>query len=94
MGTRLAKGKIATEDGQPRGTECVRQRYEQRRVAICSRAMRQYQTISCRASRVVQEASNGYFIHPSIQKLLIVVHRAVPVGAYFNRRFRYLKRVN
>lgn len=76
MGTRLAEGKIATEDSHSRVTECVCQRYQQWRVAIGSGAMCQDKTISCRPGWAMQEASNGYFIRLRIQKLLIVVHRA------------------
>jgi hypothetical protein len=72
--SQLAKGEIASKDGQPRGGERVRQRHEKRGVAVRSRTVSQDKAIFTRTDRAMQEPSNGYFIRRSVAKLSIVVH--------------------
>ena len=74
MRPQLAKREIAAEDRQPGSTERTRERYEKRRVAVCSRAVRQDEAIPIRIRRAVQKASNGYPILPGIPKFSILVH--------------------
>jgi hypothetical protein len=74
MWSQLARGQIATEDGQSRGTERTRQSHEKRRIAVCSRAVRQDEAIPIRTGRLVQEALNGYFIRRSIKKISKIGH--------------------
>src|SRR5260370_28266257 len=72
--SQLSEGKIAAEDGHPRSAERIRQYHEKRRVAVRPRAVRQDEAITARASRPVQEPSDGYFIRRSVQKISMVVH--------------------
>ena len=74
MRSQLAKGQIAAQDRQARGTERTRQRHEKRRTAVRPRAVGQYKAVPSRTVRAVQEPSNGYFIRWRIRELLIVVH--------------------
>jgi hypothetical protein len=69
----LAEGKIAAEDGQPGGAERSSQRYEKRRVAVRSRAVRQDKAIPIRIGRAMQKPSNWHFILRSVEKISIVV---------------------
>jgi len=64
--SQLAKGQIAAEDGQSGGTERTSKRHEKRRIAVCTRAVRQDEAIRAWVGRAVQDPSNGYFIRWSI----------------------------
>jgi hypothetical protein len=77
--SQLAEGEIASEDGQPGIAECTRERDEKRRVAVCSRAVRQDEAISIRIGRAVQKASNRYFILRSVPKFSIALHAYGPL---------------
>jgi hypothetical protein len=84
MRSRLAKEKIAAEDGESRGVECARQGDEKRRIAVRSRAVGQDEAIPTRTGGAVKETSNGYLIRRSVQKFSIVVHgqdRLEPMAA-------------
>jgi hypothetical protein len=74
MRAHLTEGEIAAEDGQPGGAECTRERDEKRRVAVCSRAMRQDEAIPTRIGWKVQKPSNWDFILRSVEKFSAVVH--------------------
>ena len=77
--SHLPKGEVATEDGQPRGGERIRERQEKRRVTVRSRTVRQDEAIFTRTGRAMQEPPNGYFIRRSIPKLLTVAHTRGPI---------------
>ena len=72
VGSQLTEGEIAAEDGQPGGAERSCQRHEKRRVAVCSRAVREDEAIPSRIGRAVQEPTNWYFILWSVGKFSIV----------------------
>jgi hypothetical protein len=72
--SQLAEGEVATEDGQAGIAECTRQRDEKRRVAVCSRAVRQDEAIPSRIGRAVQKPSNWRVILRSVPKFSILVH--------------------
>jgi hypothetical protein len=71
---QLAKGKIAAEDGEPRGAEGIRQRGEQRSVAVRSRAVGEDKAIAAGSGRGMQISPNGYFVRRRIQKFAMAVH--------------------
>jgi len=58
MRSQLPEGKIASEHGQPRGAERIRQRYKEGRVAVRSCPMGQDETVANRIGRMVQKSSN------------------------------------
>jgi hypothetical protein len=62
VGTRLAKGQIAAEDGESGVAECARQGHEERSIAVRSRAVGQDEGIAGRMGREMEEPANGRFI--------------------------------
>jgi len=70
---RLAEREIAAEYGQARGAECIRERDKERRVAVRSRAVRQYEAIRTGSRRAVQEPSKGHCSR-RVRKFSIVIH--------------------
>lgn len=58
MGTRLTKWQIAAEHRHPDIAEFLRQRDQQRRLAVCPGAVGQDQTSTRGIRRKVQEAAN------------------------------------
>jgi hypothetical protein len=71
---QLAKREIAAEHGQPREAERIRQRHEERRLAIRPRTVRQDEPIVTRIGGAMDEPSNGWFIFRTVAKLLAVIH--------------------
>jgi hypothetical protein len=72
VGSQLAEWEIAAEDSQPGGAERSCKRHEKRRVAVCSRTVREDEAIPSRIGRGVQEATNWYCIFWSVRKFSIV----------------------
>jgi hypothetical protein len=71
--SRLAERKIAAQYGQARSAERICQDNKERRVAVRSRAVCQYEAIRTSNRRAVQESSNRYF-NRNIYKFSKVIH--------------------
>ena len=73
MRTRLTEGKIAAENGEAGCGEGVGESDQERSIAVCSRAVGQYEAITAAACRQMQEPANGYFAR-SVCEFLKVCH--------------------
>ena len=62
VGTKLAKRQIAAKDGEPGFAERVRQSYEQGRLAIRTRAVREDERVMRGARGSVEIAANGRLV--------------------------------
>jgi hypothetical protein len=71
--TQLAEGKIAAEDRNTHGAECIRQCDEKRCVAVRARPVRQDEAVASGSRPRVQIAADGHSIR-IIAKFLNVVH--------------------
>jgi hypothetical protein len=69
----LAERKIAAQYGQARSAEPICQGNKERRVAVRSRAVCQYEAIRTSNRRAVQDPSNRYF-NRNIQKVSKLIH--------------------
>jgi hypothetical protein len=103
VGTRLAKGQIAAEDGESGVAECACQGHKKRRIAVRSRAMGQDEGIAGRMGREMEEPANGRFIrrivlafsnHAHIGGQQCVIESGTPGNCKLNGCGRALTRGN
>ena len=74
MRTRLAERQVAAEHRQARRAEGIRQRNQQRSVAVRSCAVRKYESVPVRIVWTMQEPANRYALRRSLPELLKVIH--------------------
>jgi hypothetical protein len=70
----LAKGQIASQDSQARRAERFGESLQQRRLAVGSRAVRQYQTIGVGAGGAMQKSAHRQILDEIIAEWLAGFH--------------------